>query len=85
MKQLSTDEITVKNFLYSCNLHAEQYKDAEMQVSRTPDFRVTSQLDGLFFYCEVKSLETKMGRDGILHSRVVNIFSSSIHDALDQF
>ncbi len=56
-----------------------------MQESRTPDFKGTSLPDGFFFFCEVKSLETKIGSNGILHTRVFNIFTATIHDAFGQF
>jgi len=84
MRKLSPDEKLAQGFFASYKLNAEPYEGDQLQEHRTPDFKVSCD-DGFFFFSEVKSFNTKVGSDGLLHTRVFNVFTTAIHDAYGQF
>lgn len=77
------DEENVSNFLSAYGCTVERYLKNQRHTS-TPDFRVSVPLDNFFFLCEVKSIESKE-KEFLLHSRVFNIFTAKIHEAVGQF
>ena len=85
MIKLSKDENIVKAFFESFRLGVDLFDEVERQAGRNPDFKVSLQDDGFFFFCEVKSLNTEVTNDGLLHSRVFNIYTAGIHDSFGQF
>lgn len=77
------DEEAVRNLLNTYGCMAERYPKNQRHTS-APDFRVTTPLHDFFFLCEVKSIESKEN-EFLLHSRVFNIFTAKIHEAIGQF
>lgn len=77
------DEEAVRKLLNAYHCIAERYPKNQRHKS-APDFRVTTPLNDFFFLCEVKSIENKEN-EFLLHSRVFNIFTAKIHEALGQF
>ena len=79
------DEDRASRFLEGRGLTLERYpKVAGRGQGKTPDFRVTGPHD-TFFFCEVKSVLTKTGPDGILHRTIYNNLPRNIHEAVKQF
>jgi hypothetical protein len=85
MNKLNKDETTVNTFLSLYGLKPERLMESETQNIRTPDFKVTNLKNDFSFFFEVKSLNTKIGEDGLLHTRIFNIFTATIHNAFGQF
>ncbi len=77
------DEERVRKILNAYDCIADRYPKTQRHIS-APDFRVTTPLNGFFFLCEVKSIESKEN-EFLLHNRVFNIFTAKIHEALAQF
>lgn len=85
MRTSSRDERRAACFLRSRGLTTERFPKAAGRGKRkTPDFRVSTR-DDVFFFCEVKSVLTKTGPEGILHSTIYNSLTENIHDAVKQF
>lgn len=85
MSKTSPDEDRAGRFLRGRGLVPERYPKTRGRVNRkTPDFHVSGPNDA-FFLCEVKSVFTKTGSDGILHRTTYNSLTENIYDAVKQF
>jgi len=81
---MNDDEKLAKNFLESYELEVSPYNKKMMQLSRTPDFRVTGK-DGFHFLTEVKSIFTETTSEGILYRTIYNRIIHRMEEAFEQF
>src|SRR2546427_4176885 len=85
MAKTNLDENRVCRFLRSHELMPVRYpKIRGRSKTKAPDFQVSGPND-VFFLCEVKSVLTSTGPDGILHSTIFNGLTEDVHEAVKQF
>ncbi len=77
-------EVPTENFLLSLGLQVERFSNVGRHSEKTPDFIVSSP-EGLFFYCEVKSLTSEKFNEPLETTTANNRLTSNIHQATKQF